>query len=228
MKFVFVALYQPDLIKNQLSSMNTFDDEIVVVEKSIFVESDYKDCLIINDVAPNKEVGLIFDHSDTHVNLGMASDIHYTELDDGDRAKAAKRKAKQKEESKPKECTACKYIKPAGIHACPKCGFAPKQQSEIEPIAGNLTQFKPNKRNKIATLEDKQNFYSELLGYAQMKSYNLGWAANKYKEYFGVWPNKLTKNPMPPRELVTRWIRHGQIKWAKGRKKDENSRASAQ
>lgn len=178
-------------------------------------------------LADGKERCLIFDHSDTHVNLGMASDIHYDELCDGKRSTSAKRKAEKKEEPKPKECSQCKFIKPAKVWECPKCGFAPKRQSEIEPIAGNLTQFKPNKRNRVATIETKQQFYSELLGYAYSKGYAPGWAANKYREYFGVWPNKLSKRPAEPQQQVKSWIKHLNIKWAKGVKKHENSRASA-
>ena len=177
-------------------------------------------------LADEKKQCLIFDHSDTHTNLGMASDIHYDELDDGDTAKAAQRKEEKKKESKPKECTACKFIKPAGVHECPQCGFAPTRQSEIEPIAGNLTQFKPNKRNKCATIQDKQYFYSQLLGYAESKGYNQGWAANKYREYFGVWPNRMKKEAVEPAAQVTSWIRHCQIKWAKGQKKNENRATS--
>lgn len=173
--------------------------------------------------ADGKEYCLIFDHSDTHERLGMASDIHYDDLDDGTKASSERKKKVAEDLDKPKECKKCQYIKPPKIHICPQCGFAPQRQSDIEPEAGELKQFSPATRNKKDKKENKQEFYSMLLGYAYEKGYSQGWAANQFRDYYGVWPNKYVKAALEADEVVRAWIRHKNIKWAKSKEKREKA-----
>jgi DNA repair protein RadD len=60
------------------------------------------------------------------------------------------RQAVRKEErkkSEPKPCPKCKFVRSAGVHECPKCGFAPTRQSDVEVAEGELVKL-DRKRKK--------------------------------------------------------------------------------
>lgn len=173
--------------------------------------------------ANGKDHALIFDHSDTHERLGMANDIHYDELDDGTKATSERKKKVKEDRDLPRECKACNFLKPPKTHVCPQCGFAAERQSEIECAAGELKEISAKSKNKKDKKENKQEFYSMLLGYAQEKKYSEGWAANKYREYYGVWPNKHRKEAIQADDIVRAWVRHTNIKWAKEKQKREKA-----
>jgi hypothetical protein len=50
-----------------------------------------------------------------------------------------------------------------------------------------LTRDKKIKKNE-ASLDEKQQFYSELLLHAHLRGYKNGWAAHAYRDKFKVWP----------------------------------------
>ena len=79
-------------------------------------------------------------------------------------------------------------------------------------------------KEKKYSQKEKQDFYSELLGYAAQartkgKNYGDGWVGNKYKAKFGVWPRNLSNSPAAPGPEVNKFIQHQNIKYAKSRKK---------
>lgn len=126
----------------------------------------------------------------------------------------------------PEVCPApdCHTLKPAGVHKCPACGFAPEKQSTIEVREGELKELKANeKRNKSVPNEKKQEFYSAALSLAQEKGRSEGWAAHLYKKYFSVWPNKRDKSPGPITDEVRQYAHAMDIRYAKAR----NRRAAA-
>jgi len=169
--------------------------------------------------AAGKSDCLILDHSDTHLNLGFVTDITHETLNTGKPNESGK---SEREASKPKECPKCNYLKAAGVHVCPMCGFAPERQSEIEPEEGELQELSKHKRklNREASREEKADFYGGLKWYGRSKGYKPGWAANQYREKFGVWPNDYKDSPVvEPNESVRGWIRHQQIKFAKSKAK---------
>jgi DNA repair protein RadD len=170
--------------------------------------------------AEGKADCLIFDHSDTHLRLGFVTDIHHDTLDDG---KKRENSTQERKEPLPKECPKCTFLKPAKCGQCPQCGFKPERQSDIEHAQGELAELNPGtaaqrKANRAMTPEQKEAFYGELRTYAIQHGYKEGWAANKYREKTGVYPNKYRNaGPRQPSEETLAWIRHGQIKWAKRR-----------
>lgn len=169
--------------------------------------------------APGKTEAIIIDHSDTHLRLGFVTDIHHTALCDGKPKTAAQRK--ESEPPLPKECGSCHQLKPAKAHTCPYCNFTPQKQSDVEHIDGELVEMRAKKQrkdNKEETPEGKKRFYGELMQYALEHGYKAGWAANKYRERFGVWPNAhkdATTRPVSPE--TASWIISTQIKYAKRR-----------
>lgn len=166
--------------------------------------------------ADDKDYCLILDHSDTAMRLGFPEDVDEmnTELDDGKRSERAER---EKEEPKPKPCGSCGFLKPPKTHKCPACGFAPEKQHEGEEFDSELEELVPaakQKLNRKTPPEEKAKFYAGLLGYAERKGYKRGWAANQYREKFGVWPNAYKDvNAQPPGEEVMRWVKHQEIKF---------------
>lgn len=168
--------------------------------------------------AEGKEDCIILDHSDSHLRLGFVTDIHHDHLDDG----SPRQKALQQPRAKlPKECPQCHFVKPAKVHQCPACGFAPERMSDIETVDGELVELKGK-----AKREDKQAWFSMLLMVAQQKGYRSGWAANQYRQKFGAWPRGLVDAPVQPSGEVISWIRSRQIAWAKSKKNPANQAAA--
>ena len=170
--------------------------------------------------ADGKDHCLIFDHTDTHQRLGFVTDIHKTELDVGKKAQLSSSKEKAKE-ALPKDCKSCGFVKPPKVHKCPECGFAPQRQSDIEEVDGELTELKRvERRNKYTPPEDKEAFFGMLKTIAKRNQYKDGWAAYKYKERFGVWPNAYKDALMKePTQDVLNWVKSRQIAWSRSQKR---------
>jgi DNA repair protein RadD len=156
---------------------------------------------------------LILDHSDTTLRLGFVTDIGHDRLDNGRNSvgQAAKR---EKEEPKPRECPACHVLKAPKVHVCPNCGFAPAKQPSVEVRDGELVEL--HRRGK-ANIGEKQAVYSGLLWLANQRGYKKGWAANQYRQAFGVWPARLVERPEYPSNELRSWVTSQQIRFAKGR-----------
>lgn len=168
---------------------------------------------------------LILDHSDTTLRLGFVTDIHHDALDDGrERQKAEPR---QKPEALPKECSACKFLKPAKTPKCPACGFKPERQSDIQCDDGELVEMTP--RRKKAKADEKAFVFGQLKAYARSKGHKPGWAANKFRERFDVWPNAYRNAPeIEPTAETLGWIKSRQIAFANRRNKEPTYAAAAE
>ncbi|HGY2576818.1 ATP-dependent helicase [Providencia stuartii] len=181
--------------------------------------------IVINVPKVKKRAALIFDHSGSVHRLGFPDDIEYDELpskNDGMK-EANSFREQEKREKKPKECTSCHYMKPAGVYACPKCGFKPLAGEDVE-VDTTRNIKKLSKTEKVYTQQEKQSFYSQLKYYqnvraAEGRPIGKGWAFHTFVEKFGEKPNGLHENPQEITPEVSNYIKHKQIKWAKGRKK---------
>lgn len=167
--------------------------------------------------AAGKEDALILDHSDTTLKLGFVTDIHHEHLDTERPIEASSRRA-EKSVKVPKECPSCHFLKPAGVHKCPACGFEPVRRQAVETVDGDLVQLsgKPRTFRQV----EKQRFWSGLLWYVENRGKSDGWAAHKYKDRFGVWPRGLRAISMEPDQLCRNWVKAAAIKWAKAQEKD--------
>jgi DNA repair protein RadD len=178
--------------------------------------------------ADGKDHCLILDHSDTHLRLGMVTDIDFDQMDDGTpKAKAAAKK-RLMSLPVPTECISCQGLIPALMRECPCCGAVRRKPSGVEYREGELQELSAaGQRSKDANsigdmirAKGKQAVYSELLGYADERSRSKGWAAHKYRELFGVWPNRLSDEwGAEPSALIRSWIRSRDIAWAKSQQK---------
>ena len=66
-------------------------------------------------------------------------------------------------------------------------------------------------------LTENQKFYSELIYFARARGYKEGWAAHKYKEKYGVYPNGLSQSAIPTSYKTSSWIKSRNIAWAKSK-----------
>jgi hypothetical protein len=91
----------------------------------------------------------------------------------------------------------------------------------VEYIDGTLGLVirKPKKSKEPAepSGQIKANWCRQLKRYCKQQGYNPGWVAHKFREKFGVWPNKYQH--LPPAVVVSDevrgWIQHSNIKRAK-------------
>jgi len=166
--------------------------------------------------AVGKTRALLLDHSGSTARLGHPCDDLPLELDDG-KPKVSSKQQTERKESLPKPCPACKFMRPAGAHECPKCGFKPERQSDV--LVGNGELVKVDRKKPIKK-EAGQHVYSQLLAYAETKGFKTGWAYHKYAEFFrGKYPNGLRQVSAEPTPEILGWIKSRQIAAAKVREK---------
>ena len=165
--------------------------------------------------APGKDHCLILDHSDTHARLGFVTDIRIDELDTG---KHRQSKTRVRFDP-PRECPKCSFLRPKKVRECPSCGFVPERQCEVEIEDGDLVEFKRPKAAKH-TAERMLEVFGQLRAVADGRGYASGWAAHKFKEYFGHWPDAVMHAPLcEPQPDVLGWVKSRQIAFAKARGK---------
>ena len=169
---------------------------------------------------------LILDHASNSTTLGMVDEIFHATLDDGTRT-VVERKAREAKPAVPSECAKCHGLRPARVHVCPHCGFAPVRQSTVKHDDGELRELRPAMRGKrvsekTITMRGQEiplwEFMGALKRYGTDHGYKPGWAFAKYREAVGTWPaayRHASECPVPPE--VASWIKGGQIRWAKRR-----------
>ena len=177
---------------------------------------------------PNKRA-IIFDHGACSLTLGYPEDIDITELDDGEKKDSEKKKKEKKEEREclPTRCSKCGAIKRGGEAKCHKCGYVAKRCEDVEvnELVG-LTMIK-GETKKEATKEDKQKWWSELLGWQRQQSMNgkqvsKGRISNIYREKFNVYPKGLDDRLKSPSLELTSFIKSRNIAFAKAMESKNN------
>jgi superfamily II DNA or RNA helicase len=176
--------------------------------------------------ADGKADALILDHSDTTITLGFVTDIRHETLDKGRGAAPKPASPREAKAKLPKECTACTFLKPAGVHECPACGFAPECREDVEVNDGDLVQMAGAKMQSDKA--SKQRFWSGLLWYCENQGKSEGWASHRYKARFGVWPRGLMAKPTPPDVQCRNWVKAEAIKWVKGQEKAAKAKAKTE
>jgi len=162
-----------------------------------------------------KEFGTWLDHSGNFLRFRNDWDDLYhdgvTELKAGGETTKREPTEKEKKESKCPECLALWTSKD---NACSSCGHVRQVFQGITSIAGKLEELQEsNRKLQIANTD----FFAELQYYGRTKGYKEGWAAIKYKEKFGVYPNGLRVSPKPPSTQTLKWIKSRTIAYVKGK-----------
>lgn len=165
--------------------------------------------------AEGKEFLIGLDHAGNSLALGLVTDIIHENLDTrkpGDKDVDPR----EKPPAKPKKCDKCHALIPPGKAICPQCGTRIAVPSGVDAKDGELILFggAKKKRDK-STGDDKQIFYSSALGLARERGYKEGYAANLYREKFGVWPNGLQAIASWPSRTVRQFDRDRRSTWGK-------------
>lgn len=178
--------------------------------------------------AEGKDHALILDHSDTHLRLGMVTDIDHDELDDGKpRPGSAKRAMKQRGVPLPRECQSCACLVPAAMKFCPSCGAVSRKPHNVEVVGGELSELRAGgQRSKPMTATDqvkampREDVYYQLEAIRQERGRSYGWLANTYREWFGVWPRGFNEllPPRQPTNAVRAAVRAKDIRFARSHK----------
>jgi superfamily II DNA or RNA helicase len=170
-----------------------------------------------------KERAIVLDHSGSSLRLGFPTDDRsHIPLCTGAPKKSGGKEQEEKKDVLPKPCPACHFLKRPRQMTCPACGFTARKPAEVEVIDGDLSLVKKSRKHQAAeALGTKQEVWSMLLGHVKNRGYQRGFASNKYREIFGVWPKGLSDTPTHPNERMSSWLVASQIRWAKGKARRE-------
>jgi superfamily II DNA or RNA helicase len=174
----------------------------------------------------DKPIATILDHAGVVRRLGFPWDDFSQELDDGNPKPVSEKK--DAEEPLPKACPQCHFMKAPKTPLCPRCGFSTTKPNTVKNADGNLVPVTKGTKDKgpaskgVLTGMPRADFYQQLLYLANVRGYKDGWAAVKYKEVFGSWPNGISKTPMEASGVVLSWEHSQRIKWAKSRNRRQD------
>lgn len=119
--------------------------------------------------------------------------------------------AAQKEASK---CPRCGVIWSGG-DTCAHCGLVRQKRNDVQVVAGEMTEIGATTRKaEKYTSQFKEDFYAQLLGYADDRGYKSGWAYHAYKDKFSVGPSMAKPEPAMPTLAVRNWITSQNIRKA--------------
>ena len=100
---------------------------------------------------------------------------------------------------------------------CVHCGFEFPARSMIEEVSGTVSEIDVGA--DIAERIKREAFFRELLRYCLTKGYSAGWAANKFKDRYGIWPKYGNEPADSISEDTAKWIKHLNIKFAKRKRR---------
>ena len=172
-----------------------------------------------------KEFGLWLDHSGNFLRFREDWDRIYTEgvdkLDEGSVERT--RKEPTEKEKLQSKCPECKALWTSTTNICHSCGHERQNLNMILTLPGQLEELQEaNRKLQIAN----KDFYAELLYYGRIKGYKEGWAAVKYKEKFGSYPNGLPKEAKAPTVQTLGWIKSRMIAYSKGKNRTQQRMAA--
>ena len=169
--------------------------------------------------AAGKTNCLILDHAGNALRLGLVTDIGQDHLDDGRTENASQRKKREASTPLPKLCERCKAVLPIAAKLCEACGEPVRAFSSVREIAGNLVELGSRRTGERAVSDwEKRRFYAELLGLSEERGCKPGWAAHKFREKFGNFPNGYDRFPMEPSIATRSWAKSRTIAFFKGRR----------
>ena len=193
--------------------------------------------------AEGKEYCWLNDHVGNANRYGWFADIFHDKLDCT--PPHIKGSAYEKDEAVPtevkhKQCSVCLEYLPRGAFKCKACGNQIVVDDTVT-IKSELVELRKAKAEKKAKRElaakekaeraekkaeraekrrqcEPQAFYSGLIDFGERRGFKPGWAANKFKEHYGVWPRNLNAVPMTPRKSVKDFIAESAKKWRQQQK----------
>jgi superfamily II DNA or RNA helicase len=178
-----------------------------------------------------KEYYWLNDHAGNANRFGWYEDIYHEALDITPpqvKGCAYQQEVAPAQEQKKKVCNICRNLLRRGAMNCPICGNRIVEDTTVV-IKGELGELIPQKGSKKEKNKPRQErseeqaLYSGLIYFAQRHGFNEHWADHKFREKFGVWPNRLEKVPMTPRKAVKEFIAESAKKWRAQQKEKANA-----
>lgn len=177
---------------------------------------------------PGKADCIVIDHAGAVAENGFADDFVPWSLDGEESVKERKQEAAEKSAApKELECSVCHTVF-KGRRQCPSCGHQVVAETKAIPThKADLVEMQRSEKraNRNDTWEQKADFMGQLRAYAAKTGKADGWCAHKYREAYGVWPNdpRVKRAPYKPiTPEVRNWITSQNIRWAKGRERDQD------
>jgi len=127
---------------------------------------------------------LIFDHAGNCERHGLPQDYIPPELEDSAPTPQTAREITEKDK-KTATCPKCQAVMKHQQRKCPACGFERHIRSEVIVAEGVLSE---GAKPKEMTPPDRGQILREIMGLADEKGYQRGWAIHNYKEIFGKVP----------------------------------------
>ena len=162
-----------------------------------------------------KDFALWLDHAGNYIRFRDDWDEVYangvSELREGGEATKKEPTEREKKEAK---CPKCQVLWTFKSDTCGACGFIKVRMSTVEAVPGELKELEAANKKLVI---NNQEFYSQLIWYAQVKGYKSGWAYHKYKEKFNSAPNGLSSSPKHPTQETLNWIKSRTIAFAKAK-----------
>jgi len=164
--------------------------------------------------AEDKEDTLILDHAGCVYEHGFPDETPEWKLteDKLTRESAPKNKPTEKQ---PFTCVKCDTVyQPSRLNReCPNCHYVLNEVDKKVLIKqGRLVEIEKD----IVKLDNKKDWYAQLLYFAKQKGYKEGWASYTFKKKFGHWPHSKQVFPKPIGKEVEGYIKHLQIRNFKG------------
>ena len=155
---------------------------------------------------------VVIDHAGNIERHGLPADIGIGGLD----SRSKTWQCEQRQERTPKPCPKCRYLKAAGEHTCPKCGFTPERQCEVVTRDAEIVAL-----TSAAQQRDRRALYREFLGVAEALGKAPGWAFHLYRAKTGESPPQAWQQlgPLDPGPAAMSFAKHRMIRYAKGRQR---------
>lgn len=172
--------------------------------------------------APGKTDALILDHAGAVFQHGFPDDrIRWTLHADRRAENLSQRNRSDGKTTGVSTCPECKAVRLAG-EPCPACSWRPRVKPQrVEVVDGQLAAVDRNRIARAAepSRDERISFHRQLIGIAAERGYQRGWAAHKYKEKFGAWPDLRDPAPLPPEPATRAWVKSRVIAWAKAQER---------
>lgn len=155
-------------------------------------------------MAEGKSVLIGLDHAGNNAALGLFTDVYHDHLDTrkpGERGESYKEDYKP---AKPKKCAKCHNLIPPRERKCPVCQERVPLHTGVTTVDGRLVEIGSGPKVDV---KERQAWYSGLLWIARNGNLKEGWAAYRYRDKFGAWPNGLGVRARKPSDEVKKFAK---------------------
>jgi superfamily II DNA or RNA helicase len=182
--------------------------------------------------APGKDHAIVIDHAGAVHRHGFAEDHVEWKLDPDRWANNQTHDARREHgergvSSRLVDCRKCGALRVGG-DPCRHCGWrpapGPKYRDFVDGDLGLVGRPGGEVWNHRRG-EERLEWHRMLVAIGLERGYARGWAAHKFKEKFGSWPEQRCVEPMTPSPEVRSWVRSRWIAFAKAREKARAAQA---